>query len=140
MTENIESFDDLDDPEIIEELENIESGELYEHFRFVADPGQGLLRIDKFLVNRILNASRSKIQEAAEAGNIRVNDISVKPNYRIKPFDVITIVMTYHRAKLKSSHRIFRLKLFMRTKYWLSSIKNPAWWFTPAMVITAAPL
>jgi len=95
MTENIESFDDLDDPEIIEELENIESGELYEHFRFVADPGQGLLRIDKFLVNRILNASRSKIQEAAEAGNIRVNDISVKPNYRIKPFDVITIVMTY---------------------------------------------
>ncbi len=95
MKESIEEFDDIDDPELSENGENEDSGELFEHFRFIADSGQGLLRIDKFLVNRIENASRSKIQEAAEAGNILVNDISVKPNYKVKPNDVITIVMSY---------------------------------------------
>ena len=76
---------------IIED-ELIES-ELYEHFRFVADPGQSLLRIDKFLVNRLENTSRSRIQAASEAGNILVNDISVKPSYKVKPGDTITIVL-----------------------------------------------
>jgi 23S rRNA pseudouridine1911/1915/1917 synthase len=69
--------------------------ELYEHYRFVADTNQGKLRIDKFLVNKIENASRNKIQSAAEAGNILVNEQPVKSNYKIKPHDVITIVMTY---------------------------------------------
>ncbi len=69
--------------------------ELYEHYRFVADTNQGKLRIDKFLVNKIENASRNKIQSAAEAGNILVNEQPVKSNYKVKPRDVITIVMTY---------------------------------------------
>ncbi|MBS2098953.1 RluA family pseudouridine synthase [Carboxylicivirga linearis] len=76
-----------------EELE--ENGELFEHYRFVTDPGQNPLRIDKFLVNRIENASRNKIQDAAAAGNIRVNDKPVKANYKIKANEVITIVMSY---------------------------------------------
>ncbi len=72
-----------------------ENQELYEHYRFVADKNQSLLRIDKFLMTRIQNASRNKIQLAAKAGNILVNDDPVKANYKVKPGDVITIVLTY---------------------------------------------
>ncbi len=82
-----------------DELE--ESNELYEHHRFVTDPGQNPLRIDKFLVNRIENASRNKIQEAASAGNIRVNDKPVKANYKIKANEIITIVMSYPPRELE---------------------------------------
>lgn len=79
-----------------EELEeNNEGEELFEHYRFTADPKQGLLRIDKFLVNRLENASRTKVQEAADAGNILVNNQPVKSNYRVKPGDVVSIVMSY---------------------------------------------
>ncbi len=67
--------------------------ELYEHFRFVADKGQALLRVDKFLVVRMENASRNRIQQAAEAGCILVNGKPVKSNYRVKPLDVVSIVM-----------------------------------------------
>lgn len=67
--------------------------ELFEHYRFVADPGQSLLRIDKFLMLRIENASRNKIQQAATAGSILVNDKVVKQNYKVRPGDVISIVM-----------------------------------------------
>lgn len=72
-----------------------DDGQLYEHYRFVADPKQGLQRVDKFVVNRVVHTSRTKVQEAADAGNIRVNDQPVKANYRIKPGDVVTIVMSY---------------------------------------------
>ncbi|MCF8335308.1 MAG: RluA family pseudouridine synthase [Bacteroidales bacterium] len=68
--------------------------EMYEHYRVVADKGQKPLRIDKFLVNK-LDVSRNKIQNAAEAGNILVNDKPVKSNYKIKPGDVVSIVMAY---------------------------------------------
>ncbi len=70
-----------------------EEQELYEHYRFVVDKGQSLLRIDKFLMLRIESVSRNKIQNAANAGNILVNDKPVKPNYKVKPNDVISIVM-----------------------------------------------
>ncbi len=86
-----------------EELNDIEDeqNEMFEHYRFVTDPGQKQIRIDKFLVNRLENASRSKIQDAAAAGNIRVNEISVKPNYKVKPNDIISIVMEYPRRELQ---------------------------------------
>ena len=70
-----------------------EQQELYEHFRFVVDGGQSLLRIDKYLSVRMDKASRTRIQNAANAGNILVNSISVKPNYRVKPDDIIQIVL-----------------------------------------------
>ena len=70
-----------------------EEQELYEHYHIIADKGQALLRIDKFLLNRIEGVSRSKIQNAAHAGNILVNDVSIKPNYKVKPGDVISIVL-----------------------------------------------
>jgi len=84
--------------EEIEEDELEEVGgerELFEHFRFVVDKGQAMVRIDKHLVNCMSNTSRNRIQEAADAGNILVNGKSVKSNYRIKPFDIITIVLAY---------------------------------------------
>lgn len=72
-----------------------EEQELYEHHRFTADKGQDLLRIDKFLVNRIENATRTKIQHAAEAGCIHVNSKAVKSNYKVKPGDVITVLLPH---------------------------------------------
>lgn len=67
--------------------------ELFEHYRFKADPGQSLLRIDKFLSDRLENASRTRIQNAANAGNILVNAKPVKPNYKIKPGDIVQVVL-----------------------------------------------
>ena len=72
-----------------------ESGELFEHFRFIVDKKQGQLRIDKYLMARIENASRNRIQNSAHAGNILVNGIVIKPNYKVKPLDVISIVLAY---------------------------------------------
>ena len=69
--------------------------ELFEHFRFEVPKGQLLLRIDKFLMNLIQNATRNKIQNAATNGDIYVNDVSVKSNYKVKPFDVVTIMLTH---------------------------------------------
>ena len=75
--------------------------ELYEHFRFVADKGQSLLRVDKFLVTRLENASRNRIQQAAEAGCILVNGKAVKSNYRVKPLDIVSIVMDRPRYEFE---------------------------------------
>jgi 23S rRNA pseudouridine1911/1915/1917 synthase len=72
-----------------------ENSELFEHFRIVADKGQSQLRVDKFLMNRIMNVSRNKIQQTAKAGNILVNNIAVKSNYKIKPEDIITVVFSF---------------------------------------------
>ncbi|MFO7997374.1 MAG: RluA family pseudouridine synthase [Bacteroidales bacterium] len=83
------------DPGQPEEFDEQEEQELYEHHRFVVDKGQGLLRIDKFLYARLENTSRNKVQVAAKAGNILVNGQPVKPNYKVKPLDEISIVMAY---------------------------------------------
>lgn len=74
---------------------DIENDDLYEHHRFVATDGQVPLRVDKFLMNFIENATRNKIQQAAKAGNVLVNDVAVKPNYKVKPKDVVRVVLTY---------------------------------------------
>ena len=73
--------------------ETADGQELYEHFRFVADKGQQLLRVDKFLVERLQKSSRNRVQQAAEAGCILVNGKPVKSNYRVKPCDVVSVVM-----------------------------------------------
>lgn len=79
----------------VEEIEVNEQEELYEHHRIVVDRGQSLLRIDKFLMNRLLNVSRNRIQNAADAGSILVNDKAAKPSYKVKPADVISIVLAH---------------------------------------------
>ena len=70
-----------------------EGEELYEHFRVEVDPGQEPVRIDRFLCARIRNVSRNKIQQALRADNILVNDKPVKPNYPVRPKDVVSVVM-----------------------------------------------
>lgn len=75
------------------ELEQDDGNGMYEHFRFVADKGQQLLRVDKFLVARLEKSSRNRVQQAAEAGCVLVNGKPVKSNYRVKPLDVVSVVM-----------------------------------------------
>ncbi len=67
--------------------------ELYEHFRFVADKGQQLLRVDKFLTDRLERTSRNRVQQAADAGCVIVNGVAVKSSYKVKPDDVVSVVM-----------------------------------------------
>ena len=78
-----------------EALEQEENDDLYEHHRFVAEKGQQPLRVDKFLMNYIEKATRNKIQKAATAGNIYVNDVPVKSNYKVKPHDVVTVMFAH---------------------------------------------
>ena len=72
-----------------------ERDDLYEHFRFVADKGQAPLRVDKYLMNKVENATRSRIQKSAKDGNIFVNDIIVKSNYKVKANDVVTVLFEH---------------------------------------------
>ncbi len=78
-----------------EELEGQEGGEeLYEQVNITVDPGQELLRIDKFLMDRMKNVSRNRLQNAAKAGAIVVNDKPVKSNYRVRPNDVVKVLVS----------------------------------------------
>ncbi len=78
-----------------------DDAEMYEHFRFVADKGQTLLRVDKFLAARLEKSSRNRIQQAAEAGCILVNGRAVKSNYRVKPLDTVSVVMDRPRYEFE---------------------------------------
>lgn len=79
-----------------EEIDDTDgSDDLYEHYRFKADKGQGALRVDKYLMNLIEKATRNKIQKAAVAGNIHVNGIPVKSNYKVKGNDVVTVLFEH---------------------------------------------
>lgn len=77
------------------EVENqeFEDQELYEHFRIVVDKGQSLLRIDKFLMHRIEGASRNRIQNAIESSSVLVNERETKASYKVKPLDIISVVL-----------------------------------------------
>jgi 23S rRNA pseudouridine1911/1915/1917 synthase len=80
-----------------EEIDSTEQEEqdLYEHLRVVVDKGQSLLRIDKFLMHRIENASRNRVQNAIDAGSVLVNEKPVKASYKVKPLDVISVVLPH---------------------------------------------
>jgi 23S rRNA pseudouridine1911/1915/1917 synthase len=82
---------------MIEDAEFNEQDEqdLYEHLRIIVDKGQSLLRIDKFLMHRVENASRNRIQNAIELGNVLVNDKAIKASYKVKPLDVISVVLPH---------------------------------------------
>jgi 23S rRNA pseudouridine1911/1915/1917 synthase len=83
------------------EEENLEQQDLFEHYKFEVDPGQSPLRIDKFLSTRIENISRTRVQNAANAGNIIVNGNPVKPNYKVKPRDLIQILLPTPPREIK---------------------------------------
>ena len=77
----------------IDDIELEEGGQLYEHFRVVADKGQVPLRVDKFLFDHLQHSSRNRIQKAADAGFVHVNDRPVKSNYKVRPMDVVTLML-----------------------------------------------
>jgi len=77
------------------DLQDIEEQDFYEHLRVIVDKGQSLLRIDKFLMHRIENASRNRIQNAIDLGNVLVNDKTIKASYKVKPLDVISVVLPH---------------------------------------------
>ena len=96
MTNQLEDIEDL-----LERDPEQDSSELFEHYRFVADKGQGLLRVDKFITTRIDGISRNRIQNAADVNCILVNGTPVKSNYKVKPNDVVTIVMDRPRREIE---------------------------------------
>ena len=89
---------------MIEETNQEDEQELYENYRIEVDKGQSLLRIDKFLMDRIENTSRNKIQQAAEAGFIKVNERAVKSNYRVHPNDIIQIFLPTAPREIGRAH------------------------------------
>ncbi len=93
-----------------------ENNELYEHFKIIADKGQALLRIDKFLLNRIENVSRNKIQQTAKAGNIHVNGSAVKQNYKVRPADVVTVVFSYPPREIEITPEDIPLEIVYEDK------------------------
>lgn len=104
MTDQEELLDpEGDNPEVADEpTYTTEDGrEMFEHFRFVADKGQTPIRVDKFLVDRMEKTSRNRIQQAADAGCIIVNGKASKSSYKVKPGDVISIVMDRPRYELE---------------------------------------
>ncbi len=77
-------------------MESEDQGDsLYEHYVFKADSGQQPLRVDKFLMNRIENATRNKIQQAAKSGSVHVNDLAVKSNYKVKGGDKVQVLFAH---------------------------------------------
>ena len=78
-----------------DENQDLEEQDLYEHLRIVVDKGQSLLRLDKFLIIRTENTSRNRIQNAIDAGNVLVNDREVKASYKVKPLDIISMVLPH---------------------------------------------
>ena len=75
------------------EFDDEETGQLYEHYRFVADKKQKMLRVDKFLLDHLSNTSRNRVQKAADAGFIMANGRPVKRSYKVKPDDVIQVML-----------------------------------------------
>ena len=92
----IENIEDKDQDQA--ELE-LQQEELYEHSNLIVDKGQSIMRLDKFLSNRMENTSRSRIQAAIEKSTIQVNGEDVKASYKIKPLDSITVVLPYPKQE-----------------------------------------
>lgn len=95
---DLEDGDDFDGEEF---AAGTADGERYEHFAITVDRGQSMIRLDKFLVDRMEHCSRNRIQTAADDGNILVNGVPAKASYKVKPLDRITLVMPYPKRELE---------------------------------------
>ena len=94
MTEQIQDIEEFDNELDTAELNDAdENGQLYEHFRFVADPGMAPLRVDKFMCEKLPHSSRNRIQTAADSGFVHVGGRPVKSNYKVRPGDVVTLML-----------------------------------------------
>lgn len=120
IEEELEDIDELDDA-ISDDGDN----KLYEHYRVVVDAGQTPIRIDKYLVDRMPNATRNRIQQAADAGAIFVFDNPVKSNYKVKPADVITLQLRSPKRELEIIPEKIDLNIVYEDEY-LLVINKPA--------------
>ncbi len=110
----------------VDDIEPIgDEAQLYEHFRVVVDKGQTLMRVDKFLFDRITNASRNRIQKAADAGFVMANGKPVKSSYKVKPSDVITIEMDRPRYENEIIPEDIPLGIVYEDKY-VMVVNKPA--------------
>lgn len=112
--------------------ENSDNQELFEHYRFEVDKGQNSLRIDKFLSNKLESTSRSRIQAAASAGNILVNDQAVKSNYKVKGEDIITIVLPHPPREIELVPENILLDIVFEDNHLLVVNKKPGMVVHPA--------
>ena len=87
------AYSDAENPDTVEE----EDGALFEHFRFVVDKGQSLMRADKYLSSHMESTSRNRIQLAIDAGYVMADGKVIKSNYKVKPLDILTIAFPYRR-------------------------------------------
>lgn len=92
MAEYIEDIDELEGDDLLD-AQKEGSGELYEHLKIVVDKGQESVRIDKFMTDKLQHSSRNRIQKAADAGFVHVNGQPVKSNYKVRPDDIITLML-----------------------------------------------
>ena len=117
--------EEVEDLEELGEDEPEQEQEMYEHFRLEVDPGQNLLRIDRFLVDRLPNVSRTKIQEAAEAQCVQVNNKPVKSNYRVKPKDIVTLMLPHPKREIRVIPEDIPLNIVYEDDYLLVINKEP---------------
>ena len=92
---NIDELENIDDLDELDELDEEGSPSMYEHYSFKAGKGQEPLRVDKFLMNFVENATRNKVQQAAKQGNIFVNGQPVKSNHRVKANDEVKVYFAH---------------------------------------------
>ena len=120
LPDDIVTEDDLDDIEPVGD-----EAQLYEHFRVVVDRGQEMMRVDKYLFDRLTNASRNRIQKSAEAGFVMANNKPVKSSYKVKPMDVITIMMDRPRYENEVIPEDIPLNIIYEDKY-LMVVNKPS--------------
>lgn len=115
-----------------QELEELEFGqehepddEFFEHYKVTADSGQNPLRVDKFLMNRLLNATRNRIQNAAKQGFVRVNQSPVKSNYKVKAGDEVTLVLPHPPRNIELIPQDIPLDIVFEDDYLLIVNKQP---------------
>ncbi len=121
---NIE-MKDINDSEQEAFYVNEDGTELYEHFRFVADKGQQMIRVDKFLTDRLEKTSRNRVQQAADAGCIIVNGKPVKSSYKVKPFDSVSVVMDRPRYDFEIEAEDIPLDVVYEDR-WVLVVNKPA--------------
>ena len=109
--------DDIDNDEL-DDVEPVgDEAQLYEHFRVVVDKGQEMMRVDKYLFDRLTNSSRNRIQKAADAGFVMANGKAVKSSYKVKPMDVITVMMDRPRYENEVIPEDIPLDIVYEDKY-----------------------
>ncbi len=118
--------------EDIEDLGIDESQTLYEHHNIKVEKGQVMLRIDKFISTRIANSTRTKIQNSCDVGNVLVNGKPVKSNYKIKPFDEISIVFSVPPRDVEVVPENIPLNIVFEDEYIVLVNKEPGMVVHPA--------